>query len=110
VTIALAIVVAVAVVLLVAQPFLAEPEPDDDRLLALDERTRARLALAEERDRSLAALKELEFDHRTGKLTDADYRAQVGELRRRAAAALRALDERAEGGGDPLSELRQRGA
>ena len=36
---------------------------------------RRRLALAEERDRALAALKELEFDHRTGKVSDDDYRA-----------------------------------
>ena len=53
-----------------------------------------RVALAEERDRALAALKELEFDHRTGKVSDEDYRASVGPLRRRAAAALRALGKR----------------
>ena len=50
------------------------------------------LLLVEDRDRALAALKELEFDHRTGKVSDDDYRAQVGPLRRRAAEALRALD------------------
>ena len=38
------------------------------------------------------ALKELEFDHRTGKISDDDYRTLVGELRRAAAEALRALD------------------
>jgi len=54
-----------------------------------------RLALAEERDRALAALKELEFDHRTGKVSDDDYRQLVGPLRRRAAEALRALDVQA---------------
>ena len=54
--------------------------------------TRRRLSLAEERDRALAALKELEFDHRTGKVSDEDYRAMVGPLRREAAEALRALD------------------
>jgi hypothetical protein len=71
----------------VARPFLArggdgatlEPAPE-------------RLALEEERDRALAALKELEFDHRTGKVSDEDYRAMVGELRRSAADALKALD------------------
>jgi hypothetical protein len=41
-------------------------------------------------------LKELEFDHRTGKITDRDYRAVVGPLRRRAAEALQALEPRAE--------------
>jgi hypothetical protein len=37
-------------------------------------------------------LKELEFDHRTGKISDADYRELVAPLRREAADALRALD------------------
>jgi hypothetical protein len=86
----LAAVVAVAAVLLVAVPFLREPVPADDHLREPRESTHS-LALAEERDRALAALKELEFDHRTGKLTDADYRELVGTYRRRAAAALRAL-------------------
>ena len=44
--------------------------------------------------RRSAALKELEFDHRTGKIADDDYRALVGPLRRRAAEALRALEPR----------------
>jgi hypothetical protein len=48
--------------------------------------------LVEERDRALAALKELEFDHRAGTLDEEDYRALVGPLRQAAAAALRALD------------------
>ncbi len=46
------------------------------------------LALVEQRDRALAALKELEFDHRTGKITDDDYRRELGPLRQAAAAAL----------------------
>jgi len=48
------------------------------------------LALLERRDRALAALKELEFDHRTGKISDTDYRALLGPLRRDAAETLRA--------------------
>ena len=47
---------------------------------------RRRLELAEARDRALGALKELELDHRTGKVSDEDYRALVGPLRREAAA------------------------
>jgi hypothetical protein len=89
---ALGVLLAVACVLLVARPFLREPEPADDRLDEPAAPERERIALAEERDRALAALKELEFDHRTGKVSDDDYRAQVGPLRRRAAEALRALD------------------
>jgi hypothetical protein len=74
---------AAAAVVFVAAPFLrasdppAPPEPRPQDLVA-----------AEERDRALAELKELEFDHRTGKITDDDYRALVQPLRRRAAESL----------------------
>jgi hypothetical protein len=81
---------AVGSVMLVAAPFLREPAPSDDRLLRPGEAEQRRLAVAEERDRALAALKELEFDHRTGKVSDADYRELVGVLRQRAAETLRA--------------------
>jgi hypothetical protein len=87
-------VLAVACVLLVARPFLRDPAPTDDRLDAPEPQEELRVALAEERDRALAALKELEFDHRTGKISDEDYRELVGPLRRRAAEALKALDSK----------------
>ena len=86
---------AVACVVLVALPFLREPRPASDRLVQPDELEQRRLALEEERDRTLGALKELEFDHRTGKVSDEDYRELVGPLRQRAAEALKALDLRA---------------
>jgi hypothetical protein len=88
---------AVACVVYVARPFLAEPEPADDRLDEPGELERRRLELLEERDRTLAALKQLEFDHRTGTISDEDYRALVGDLRRQAAEALRALEPRTSG-------------
>jgi hypothetical protein len=88
---------AVLVVVYVAYPFLREPEAPVDRLTELDELERRRLALLEERDRAVEGLRELEFDHRTGKLSDEDYRALVGPLRRRAALARRALEPRGEG-------------
>jgi hypothetical protein len=91
-----AAVLAVLAVLFVARPFLREPAPSSDVLGELGELQRRRLELIEERDRALAALKELEFDHRTGKITDEDYRAVVGPLRRRAAEALQALEPRGE--------------
>ena len=88
---ALGALVAVAAVWFVARPFLGR-EAVDDQLDEHGEADRRRLALEEDRDRALAALKELEFDHRTGKVSDEDYRALVGDLRRAAADALRALD------------------
>jgi len=86
----------VLAVIAVARPFLRDPAPASDALDEPGELERRRLTLAEERDRALGALKELEFDHRTGKISDDDYRSLVGPLRRRAAEALRALEPRAE--------------
>ena len=86
------VLLAALVVVLVAWPFLREPVAQDDRLNAPTDADQRRLALIEERDRALAALKELDYDHRTGKVDDADYRELVGPLRQAAAAALRALD------------------
>jgi hypothetical protein len=94
---------AVACVLLVALPFLREPEPESDVLDEPDALRRRQLELAEARDRALAALKELELDHRTGKISDEDYRALVGPLRREAAEALRALEPRTAAR-DPATE------
>ena len=89
---------AVAAVVFVARPLLREG-PEE----TLETPEPRRLELAEELDRALAALKELEFDHRTGKVSDEDYRSMVGELRRAAADALRALDS-----GTPRTDVRDR--
>lgn len=88
----LAAFLAVACVVVVALPFIREPEPESDSLDELHEDERRRLELLEARDRVLAALKELEFDHRTGTISDEDYRAQVGPLRREAASILQSLE------------------
>jgi hypothetical protein len=103
-TLALAVVLAAAAVVLVALPFLREPVASDDRLDASTAEEERRLLLVEERDRALAALKELEFDHRTGKVDDADYRSLVGPLRREAAAALRAIDAEGRYGAEVTEE------
>ena len=89
---ALAAVLVVATVVVVAMPFLRDPAPATDALHELDAGERALLEAEEERDRALAALKELEADHRAGRLSDEDYRSVVGPLRREAAHALRTLD------------------
>jgi hypothetical protein len=83
--------VAVAAVVIVSLPFLVR-SGESDELELTSSRGEARMALVEERDRTFAALKDLEFDHRTGKIDDGDYRELVGPLRRAAAAALQALD------------------
>jgi hypothetical protein len=95
-TLVLVVALAAAAVLIVCLPFLREPVAADDRLDAPTAEDEQQLTLAEERDRALAALKELEFDHRTGKVGDEEYRELVGPLRQSAAEALRALDRARE--------------
>lgn len=94
----LAALLALAVVLLAARPLLRGGEEDAERA---DPAEAERLRRLEERDRALAALKELEFDHRTGKISDEDYAALVASLRREAAEALAALDAPAGGRQEP---------
>jgi hypothetical protein len=102
-----AALLAICCVVAVALPFIREPEPESDELADLDEPERRRLELLEARDRALASLRELEFDHRTGTVSDEDYRALVGPLRREAAAALQALErEGYRRDGEPSGEGR----
>jgi hypothetical protein len=95
----LAALLAVAVVMFVSVPFLRADPPLPQTNLDQDA-----LAAAEERDRALAELKELEFDHRTGKITDEDYRALVQPLRRRAAQSLRNGTALSDKTAEPASE------
>jgi hypothetical protein len=92
VALALGALLAAACVVYVARPLLRPARGRDDELGAASPEEQARLRLLEERDRALAALKELELDHRTGKISDEDYRGLVGTLRRDAAQALQALE------------------
>jgi hypothetical protein len=80
---------AAGAVVFVAQPFLRRSQQRRER--EPNEQVSRRLTLLERRDRALAALKELEFDHRTGKVSDVDYLALLGPLRGEAAEALRSL-------------------
>jgi uncharacterized membrane protein YdfJ with MMPL/SSD domain len=90
---ALGAALVVALVVVVALPFLREPAPPSDSLHELTAAERERLEAQEARDRALAALKELEADHRAGRVSDEDYRSVIGVVRRDAADALRRLDQ-----------------
>ncbi|MGI9117489.1 MAG: hypothetical protein ACR2JV_07630 [Gaiellales bacterium] len=93
--------VAHAVVLFIAWP-LVRPAGAGDRLDPLTDAQRRRLALREERDLALQAIKELEVDRATHHIGDHDYEELVAEYRARAAAAIAALDAD-EGAGAPAS-------
>jgi hypothetical protein len=80
--------VALAVVVAVAWPLLherqqAEPAVDDP----------AGWALQDEIDRSLRAIREIEFDHRAGNLSDEDFAELDGAERSQLATLLRRRDE-----------------
>ena len=95
--IVIGLVVAIAAVLLVLDPILRAPaasvrpsvpdeEPDDPR------EVRKELALA--------ALKEIEFDRATGKLSDGDYQTMLARYTKEAVEALREADAPAPSGGN----------
>ncbi len=90
------LVVAVAAVALVLEPIL-RPATESVRPSALDHvpedprETRKELALA--------ALKEIEFDRATGKLSDGDYQAMLARYTKDAVEALREAEAPAGGNG-----------
>jgi hypothetical protein len=62
----------------------------DDRTSMVGHRTRA--ALEREKNLTLRAIKELEFDKAMGKLSDSDWQEMSGRLRARATRLMRQLD------------------
>jgi len=94
VAILIGLVVAIAAVLLVLDPILrperaaavpdVEPEEDPKEM---------------KKELALAALKEIEFDRATGKLSDGDYQAMLARYTKEAVEALRAAEAPAAGGG-----------
>jgi hypothetical protein len=94
-------VLAVAALIFVAFP-LARPPAASEVVPEPTEEARARLASRERRDTAYAALRELELDHRTGKLTDEDYAASRDALRAEAMEALHQLERlEADAGPEP---------
>jgi hypothetical protein len=93
-TVGMVVAVAVLVtgaVLFVAWPFASpEREPPEQALSAADRRL---LELRERRDEAYHALRDLDQELRTGKITQADYDLERGRLRAEAAAALAELDQ-----------------
>jgi len=83
-------VVVAAAVAAVAWPYLSPDRGAPEQVLS--ERDRERLRLFEQRDEAYAALRDLEQDHRTGKIGDEDYQSERRRLRAEAAGALRGLD------------------
>lgn len=83
--------IALAIVIFIAWP-LVRPQSVADQLDPLSDDQRRRLALREERDLALQALKELEVDRATNHIGDEDYAELVADYRAQAAEAIAALD------------------
>ena len=62
-----------------------------------EEESAERAELEAARDAKYREIRDAELDHRTGKLSDADYRAQDRALRAEAVDILRRLDELGSG-------------
>jgi cytochrome c-type biogenesis protein CcmI len=86
----LALLVVLAV-LFVVVPLLRTTDVEEWKAASAEQLRR--IELRERRDNAYVALRELELDHDTGKLDDADYAAATAELRAEAVAALAALEE-----------------
>jgi hypothetical protein len=100
----LATLIVAAAVVAVALPFLRRPAGSSP----LAPHAPQQLELIERRDRALAALSELEFDHRTGKISDLDYQGLLRPLRREAVSALRLLDDAHEDAPRPAATANPR--
>jgi len=87
----LLILLAVLAVLFVVVPLLRTTDVEEWKAASAEQLRR--IELRERRDNAYVALRELELDHDTGKLDDADYAAATAELRAEAVAALAALEE-----------------
>jgi hypothetical protein len=86
----LALILSIGALAAVAYPVLARARSPRLAVVSAQERLEELLA---QRDAAYQALRELNFDHRVGKITDDDFTAFEDNLKHVAAAALRALDE-----------------
>jgi hypothetical protein len=88
---AIGLVLVLATALALAWPLLASPPGEPEAAASPEASSR----LESERDAVLAAIREADFDHETGKLSDEDHRALRAELEERALGAFAALDRAA---------------
>lgn len=90
----LVVVLSVALVALVAWPLLTRsPVPPDGPGVAPAPAGGERTEVEEDLERSLEAIREIDFDHRAGNLSDEDFAALDRAERARAVELMRRRDE-----------------
>ena len=87
-----AVLVSVGVLILVLEPVWRATLPAAEQS-ALDEQAEILEDLYARRDTLYASIRELEFDHQVGKITDEDYKRLRARLTREAADLLRHIEE-----------------
>ena len=85
---AIGLLLVVATAIALSWPLLSPMMQPVERDLGVDPAAR----LKSEKDHALAAIREADFDHEVGKLSEEDYRSLRVELEERAVGALAALD------------------
>ena len=85
-SILLGLALGLLIVFVVAQPFLDGRGVREKKLSEADH-------LITEREQLLAALRDLDFDHATGKITEEDYAPQRAQLVAQSAAVLKQIDD-----------------
>ena len=86
---AIKIVIIAVVGLLVTLPFFREKKKETDNILHGNEEDR----LLSEKESLYSAIKELDFDHEMGKLSNEDYKQLKNEYTEKALTVLKALDK-----------------
>ena len=82
------VVISVALVALIAWPLVARADSDPAPAEQMDDL----MAIEEELERSLDAIREIEMDHRAGNLSDEDFAALDRDERARAVELMRRRD------------------
>lgn len=88
---ALGLLIVVAAAFFIAWPLIVASGDDGARTAGAGDA--AESSPQHDKDLALTAIRDADFDHRTGKLSDEDYAALRGELEERALRAMAALDE-----------------
>ncbi|HVR75304.1 MAG TPA: hypothetical protein VMT52_13285 [Planctomycetota bacterium] len=83
----MAVIIALGVLSLLAHGFMIPAEPWD-----LEARSGLLARLKRSRDRILRAIKDVEFEHESGALSEEEFRTLRNDLKRRAIGATRELD------------------
>lgn len=95
ITLVVMLVAAVAVATFVAWPLLTGKSPQDEQEGAPEEESPLEDLLVQ-KEATYAAIKELEFDHAMGNLSNRDYEELAGRYEDKAVALLKIIDEASE--------------